>query len=292
MNMRVAGLSLALLGGAAMLAPNAAQAANVGYYDMSSGTGQSWQANLITAAGHTPVLVETPDAATLATLDGLFVVNPSNGGFGSEYTSNLPAISAAVNNGLVFILFDRNVTSASSNVPGASGITITRETEVCGDINLPAGSPLISGPGGTLNDTVLDGYSCSSHGYVVASTLPAGSAVWANRADTSQGTEVFYPSGAGKVVYSTSPLDAFYPYPGFNTLGVNTIACAFDSNCASGSPILTCASEGYTGTKLTWCRNICEMGYTGATLKMWIRRWVDRYHDEPYCMVEEQPMPL
>ncbi|MEF9979627.1 MAG: hypothetical protein RR834_14175, partial [Thermomonas sp.] len=23
----------------------------------------------------------------------------------------------------------------------------------------------------------------------------------------------------------------------------------------------TCASEGYTGTKLTWCKNICEMGY-------------------------------
>ncbi|RZA20175.1 MAG: hypothetical protein EOP93_06645 [Lysobacteraceae bacterium] len=29
---------------------------------------------------------------------------------------------------------------------------------------------------------------------------------------------------------------------------------------------VTCASEGYTGTQLTWCRNICEMGYTGSTL--------------------------
>ena len=51
----------------------------------------------------------------------------------------------------------------------------------------------------------------------------------------------------------------------------------------------TCASEGYTGTKLTWCKNICEMGYTGATLNMWIRRWVDRYHDLPYCAAEPQP---
>src|SRR5690606_29230271 len=24
----------------------------------------------------------------------------------------------------------------------------------------------------------------------------------------------------------------------------------------------TCASEGYTGTKLTWCQNVCEKGYT------------------------------
>ena len=54
-------------------------------------------------------------------------------------------------------------------------------------------------------------------------------------------------------------------------------------------PPVTCASEGYTGTKLTWCKNICEMGYTGATLNMWIRRWVDRYHDLPYCAAEPQP---
>ena len=48
-------------------------------------------------------------------------------------------------------------------------------------------------------------------------------------------------------------------------------------------PTTTCASEGYTGTKLTWCRNICEMGYTGATLDMWIHRWIGRYRDLPYC---------
>ena len=59
----------------------------------------------------------------------------------------------------------------------------------------------------------------------------------------------------------------------------------------SDTPAITCASEGYTGTKLTWCKNICEMGYTGATLNMWIRRWVDRYHDLPYCAIEEEPMP-
>ena len=55
--------------------------------------------------------------------------------------------------------------------------------------------------------------------------------------------------------------------------------------------LVTCASEGYTGTKLTWCRNICEMGYTGATLDMWIHRWINRYRDLPYCAVEGKPQP-
>lgn len=54
----------------------------------------------------------------------------------------------------------------------------------------------------------------------------------------------------------------------------------------SGITTQTCASEGYTGTKLTWCQNICEKGYTGATLNMWIHRWVERYRDLPYCAVE------
>ena len=61
------------------------------------------------------------------------------------------------------------------------------------------------------------------------------------------------------------------------------------------APATTCASEGYTGTKLTWCKNICENGLTGATLDMWIHRWVNRYRDLPYCAQEgggeEEPPP-
>ena len=62
---------------------------------------------------------------------------------------------------------------------------------------------------------------------------------------------------------------------------------------ASG-PVTTCASEGYTGTKLTWCKNICENGLTGAALDTWIHRWVNRYRDLPYCAAEGgegEPVP-
>lgn len=52
-------------------------------------------------------------------------------------------------------------------------------------------------------------------------------------------------------------------------------------------PDITCASEGYTGTKLYYCKKICESGYSGATLDMWLHRWTDRYRPElPYCAAQ------
>lgn len=47
-----------------------------------------------------------------------------------------------------------------------------------------------------------------------------------------------------------------------------------------------CAAEGYTGTKLEWCKNICERGYTGETLTMWKHRWINRYRTLPTCAVD------
>jgi len=75
---------------------------------------------------------------------------------------------------------------------------------------------------------------------------------------------------------------------------VGSIAGGWALNIASGEdeePETTCASEGYTGTQLTWCMNICEKGYTGVTLDMWIRRWMGRWHDLPYCTREEEEEP-
>jgi hypothetical protein len=60
-------------------------------------------------------------------------------------------------------------------------------------------------------------------------------------------------------------------------------------------PTPTCAEEGYTGTKLIWCKNICENGLTGATLDIWIHRWINRYRKLPACAAEgggEEEPPL
>lgn len=242
MKTNLAASLLAVLGGAAaLLMPGTSQAGNVGYFDMCGGN-QAAHANAITIAGHTPIAVTTPDAETLSNLDALSVTNCDNGSFGSNYTSNLAAITAAVNGGMVLIVHDRFVTGAGSILPGGSGIATVRSFENSADINLPAGSPIISGPGGVLDNTSLDNGSSSTHGFVISATLPAGGSMLATR-----------PPGA--------------PEGGEGEGG-----------------FVSCAAEGYTGTKLTWCRNICEIEQTPATLKMWIRRWVDRYHDDPPCV--------
>ena len=52
----------------------------------------------------------------------------------------------------------------------------------------------------------------------------------------------------------------------------------------------TCASEGYTSTKLLWCQKICESDLEGAALDSWIHRWINRYRDLPACAAEEEPV--
>ena len=96
-------------------------------------------------------------------------------------------------------------------------------------------------------------------------------------------------SGVG--IASCGPLDT-------SSTGDKSVDCTAADNAGNSRTVAlaytvttTCANEGYTGASLTWCRNVCEMGYTGATLDTWIHRWVNRYRDLPYCLVNPQPNP-
>ena len=277
----VAGAAAVLVGAAVLLVPGTSQAGNVGY------TPTCWNGDpstLITAAGHTPVAVATPNAASLASLDALILASCG------QMSANAD-INAAVNNGMRLIVEDwgPNAGTAAA-LPGTPAVTIVSQSG--NNIELPAGSPIVSGPGGTLTSTSLDNHNSSYHGYA-NSPLPGGAVALLTTSDPAQVTAFAYGHGAGQVVYASMPVDASYPGADFGRTGgagmrtfmTNAIALVM----AGIGPSTTCASEGYTGTKLTWCKNICEMGYTGATLNMWIRRWVDRYHDLPYCAAEPQP---
>ena len=82
------------------------------------------------------------------------------------------------------------------------------------------------------------------------------------------------------------------------TTGNKSTTCSATDNAGNTTTVTlnytvntTCSNDGYSGTQLTWCRNICENGLTGATLDTWIHRWVNRYRDLPYCRVSPQPQP-
>ena len=77
-----------------------------------------------------------------------------------------------------------------------------------------------------------------------------------------------------------------------STTGSKSTTCTATDNAGNSRTVplnytvsTTCVNDGYKGTQLNWCQNICENGLTGATLDTWIHRWVNRYRDLPYCRV-------
>ena len=286
MNMKFHVFCLAALGGAAsLLAPASAEAANVAYYGLCyPGTPDAQ----IIAAGHTPVALSgAPNAANLT---GVSILWAEDCGSLTD-----PGVAQAVANGMTLIVHNQGGNSGSFLPGGANLVNATGNGGA--DIEFTAAAPFLSGPGGVLTNTSLDNGSYSNHGAKTPESLPAGSTVWATTANPAQVVTFAYAYGAGKVVYSTIPLQCYLgsqcegvvaAVPGMKAYATNLIACSLNAECAP-PPITTCASSGYTGTQLTWCQNICEKGYTGATLNMWIRRWLGRWHDLPYCAAAPQP---
>jgi len=262
----------------ATVAPSA-QAAKVGYYEMCNGTGGAGAAAAITAAGHTPVNVTTLNSATLSSLDILFVTNCNNGGYDARYTSSVAAINAAVSNGLTLVIHDRHVTGAAAILP--LGVSATRS--FVDDIEIPAGSPIRTGVGGTLTATSLDNLGSSSHGYVNPASLPAGAITLLTRTSAAEPVTVSYNAGAGRVVYSTIPLDCAFTSCG--AAAAPNMRNIYTPNLLAwvAPPFTTCAAEGYKGGQLTMCQKICESNLTGSALSGMIKLYVAAYREQPAC---------
>lgn len=282
MKKRLPELAAALAGILGALAlPGTALADNIGYMEMCGGS-QPAHATAITAAGHTPVAVPTPDAASLSGLSALSVTNCSNGGHSTSYTNHLAAITAAVNSGMTLIVHDRRVTNAGSVLPGGGSLVTVGQT-FGASVDIPAGSPILSGPGGTLTDASLDGGNQSTHGYTTA--LPAGGSILANTGNPAQGVTVQYPFGAGKVVYSSIPLDFYLSGSGNNPPRDNLVNIYLPNLLAAslGDPFVSCRAEGFTSTKLTLCQQICEIPQSPARLAALIKVYIAAYREEPPC---------
>ena len=288
MNMRFSAIALAVLGGVStlLISPDTT-AGNVGYFQNVQGCTAGSPANAITAAGHTPIAIGSLDAASLAPLDGLVYDYGCSGNYVADADVN-----TAVANGMALFL-NLHLASGDSNAaaafPGAPALTVGYNcSEATRDTDLAADSPITSGMAGTLTNASLDGSPyCTSSGYVTSGPLPAGFTPLL----TSLGnvTAFTYTYGSGTVVVGLNSLMVGLPggqapayAPGIETYYSNTVEFMLGEQV----PATTCASEGYTYTKLEWCKNICERGYTGSTLAMWIRRWTDRYRTLPYCALD------
>lgn len=186
------------------------RAATIGYYILSS-PGNTAPETSITMAGHTPVQLAGLSAADLAAVDVVWILNPNNFFYTAEMLNNLDAISAYVQGGGALMFHDRFVADAASVIPGAAGVNFVRDSSDGANIELGPGATgsLISGPGGIIDNDSLDGGDFSSHGYALASTLPAGSVIVLTRTSGEEVVDFYYSLGGGEVYYSTIPLDHY-----------------------------------------------------------------------------------
>lgn len=185
------------------------QAAVVAHYEECSRQGETWSFPAIEAAGHTPKLLMDLTRADLQGVDVLFVTNCSLIIHFDEFVSRVPDIHAAINDGLIFVLHDRNVDLAATVLPGPGSQmefiwNPTTDTQVQDDSTL-----VTHGPAGTITNTTLDGGWASSHGYVDANKFPAGVKSILSQTESNRSVLFHYPFGQGHVVYSTMPLDHF-----------------------------------------------------------------------------------
>ena len=197
--------------------------ADIGYYDVSVGSGSFNQVASITAGGHNAIQANTLSALELSAFDALIVQNPNNGGYSTEYNSNFMNIEAAVNSGMILVFNDRHVASAASVLPGGSGISFT--SAYGADIEANESSALVAASNGAITDTSLDGGNYSWHGYADPATLPAGAEIILTTANPNEVVMFSYDYGAGTVIYSSIPVD-FYLNGGAIAAGVTALMAA------------------------------------------------------------------
>ena len=193
----------------------------VGYYDLTLNQGSSNQVKPITTAGLQAVNVGDLNTADLSQFGVLFFQNPDNGGFSSIFINNLPKIRNFISAGGVFILHDRNVSSASSVLPGTPG-TIVRDFSDDRNIDILDNTTLVTnGPGGIITNTSLDNGNSSSHGWILASSTPPGAKGILSQTNPAHWVLYSYPFGQGTVIYSTIPLDFYLANFGAPALDLN-----------------------------------------------------------------------
>ena len=196
---------------AAIFAPQAASASTIGYYLSGSAANDAQVQAAITASGNSFVDLAGLSAGDLVGINVLWILNGNNGSPDAQVLGNQAAITAFINAGGVLSFHDRNVTQgddANTYLPGCAACSFTTEFGTNLDV-ATAGTPIVNGPFGVINNTTLDGGNQSSHGWATLASLPLGAVPVLSTADPTHIVDFYYRLGLGLVYYSAIPLD-FY----------------------------------------------------------------------------------
>lgn len=185
------------------------EAAVVGHYEECSSKGETWSFPAIEAAGHTPKLLTGLSRADLDGVDVLFITNCSIFIHFDDFLQHVPDIHAAINDGMVFVIHDREVELGATVVPG-----IAKQFQYIWnpntDVQVHDNNTLVTnGPGGVFTNSTLDGGWASSHGYVDSNAFPSSVTNILTQTAPNQSVLFSYPYGKGYVVFSTIPVDHF-----------------------------------------------------------------------------------
>lgn len=242
---RIIALSIVLLSSFAVSANLAfAQACSpvVGYYDMQEEGADPRQLTPITTAGKIAVALSNVDAASLTNLNVLYVQNQRVDSYSPEYLTNLAAIDAAVQNGMVLLMHDSTVVTnsltAAAVLPGASAVQFfTSSTPENTKIDPIITNTLVTnGPGGVIGATTLDNQGQPSNkGYALQSSLPTDALKILSTNVTTHTTMFAYPHGRGWVVYSTIPVGYFQEF-----LPTGNVASIFSPNAIAYAAFISC----------------------------------------------------
>lgn len=165
--------------------------------------------DIVAVGGHTASLLSDLSAATLGGVDVLWILNGSFDFQPAEMTTNAAALLSFVQGGGFLLYHDRNVQADGVTLPGGGGVSFFLDDVFSDNSNidlLDGSTAVTNGPGGVIDDTTLDGATYSNHGYVLASTLPAGVTIFSRTAD-EEVVDFGFALGLGYVYYSAVPLD-------------------------------------------------------------------------------------
>ena len=210
------------------------------------------------AGGHTSSVLANLFAGSLTGLDVLWVLNGSNGGHTGALVGNAD-VSSFVSGGGVLMYHDRFVTNANTALPGGGLIAFTRLTNSSIDVQTVV-NPLITGPGGTISNSTLDGGNSSNHGFASLGSLPAGSVAYLNNGTSGNIVDFSYDFGAGSVYYSSIPLDFYLNGGGSNGASFR--------NIYTPNVIAQAASLGAAVPEpATWTMMIIGFGAAGSMIR-------------------------